>query len=83
MSANTKSLSSLPDSIRERDNPHAIMLRRLFQHRSAQLGMFLLGILIICAIFAEQIAPFDPIVPLKDVKRRDTTLHSPAGLPGG
>lgn len=59
------------ESIRERDNPTIIMLRRLFQHRSAQLGMFMLSILIICAVFAEQIAPFDPIVPLKSVKRRE------------
>ena len=49
----------------QRDNPYVIMVRRLFHHRSAQLGMFLLGILILCAIFAEQIAPYDPIVPLK------------------
>jgi ABC-type dipeptide/oligopeptide/nickel transport system permease subunit len=59
-----------PDAMRERDNPYKIMLRRLFQHRSAQLGMFLLFGLIICAIFAEQIAPFDPLIQLKDVKRR-------------
>ena len=61
-----------PDAIPQRDNPYVIMLRRLFKHRSAQLGMFLLAVFIICAIFAEQIAPFDPIVPLKNVKRRDT-----------
>lgn len=47
------------------------MLRRLFQHRSAQLGMIILLILLVCAVFAEQIAPFDPIVPLKGVKRRE------------
>jgi ABC-type dipeptide/oligopeptide/nickel transport system permease subunit len=60
------------ESIRQTESPYLIKLRRLFRHRSAQLGMFLLGILIICAAFAEQIAPFDPIVPLKNVKRRDT-----------
>lgn len=48
-----------------------IMLRRLFRHRSAQLGMIILLILLVCAVFAEQIAPFDPIVPLKGVKRRE------------
>jgi ABC-type dipeptide/oligopeptide/nickel transport system permease subunit len=57
------------------------MVRRLFKHRSAQLGMFLLLILIICAVFAEQIAPFDPIVPLKDVKRRDTACIHLLGCP--
>lgn len=59
------------ETVRERDNPYKIMLRRLFQHRSAQLGMLLLGLLIFCAIFAEQIAPFDPIIQLKNVKRRE------------
>ncbi len=65
----------------QRDNPYVIMVRRLFHHRSAQLGMFLLGILLLCAIFAEQIAPFDPIVPLKDVKRRDTPCIHLLGCP--
>ena len=70
-----------PNSIRERDNPTVIMVRRLFKHRSAQLGMFLLLVLIICAVFAEQIAPFDPIVPLKNVKRRDTACIHLLGCP--
>ena len=34
------------EAIPQRDNPYVIMVRRLFHHRSAQLGMFLLGILI-------------------------------------
>ena len=70
-----------PESIRQRDNPYIIMVRRLFQHRSAQLGMFLLGILIICAVFAEQIAPYDPIVQLKNVKRRDVACIHLLGCP--
>jgi len=70
-----------PNPILSRDNPTAIMLRRLFRHPSAQLGMFLLMVLIICAVFAEQIAPFDPIVPLKDVKRRDTACIHLLGCP--
>lgn len=69
------------DSIRERDNPYKIMLRRLFQHRSAQLGMFLLGLLIFCAIFAEQLAPYDPVVQLKNVKRRDLPCIHLMGCP--
>jgi len=69
------------EPMRERDNPYVIMLRRLFQHRSAQLGMVLLGLLIICAIFAEQIAPFDPIVPLKEGKRREPPCIHLLGCP--
>lgn len=67
--------------MRQRDNPYVIMARRLFQHRSAQLGMVLLGILIICAIFAEQIAPFDPIIQLKEVKRRSLPCIHLLGCP--
>lgn len=70
-----------PDAIKERDNPYLIMTRRIFQHRSAQLGMFLLGVLILCAIFAEQIAPFDPIVPLKNEKRRTPPCVHLLGCP--
>ncbi|HEY3313556.1 MAG TPA: ABC transporter permease [Anaerolineales bacterium] len=69
------------ESIRERDNPYVIMLKRLFHHRSAQLGMALLGLLIICAVFAEQIAPYDPIIQLKNVKRRDTPCVHLLGCP--
>jgi ABC-type dipeptide/oligopeptide/nickel transport system permease subunit len=69
------------ESIPERDNPTVIMVRRLFQHRSAQLGMFILLILVICAVFAEQIAPFDPIVPLKGEKRRTPPCVHLLGCP--
>ena len=67
--------------ILSRDNPTAIMLRRLRRHRSAQLGMFLLLVLIICAVFAEQIAPYDPLIQLKNVKRRDTACIHLLGCP--
>jgi ABC-type dipeptide/oligopeptide/nickel transport system permease subunit len=60
-----------PDAIKTRDNPYVIMLRRILKHSSARVGMVLLGILIFCAIFAGQIAPYDPIVPLKVGKRRE------------
>jgi ABC-type dipeptide/oligopeptide/nickel transport system permease subunit len=70
-----------PDKIPERDNPYVIMVRRLFRHRSAQLGMFLLAVLIICAVFAEQIAPYDPIVPLAVGKRREAPCIHLFGCP--
>ena len=69
------------ETIRERDNPYMIMLRRLFHHRSAQLGMILLGMLILLAVFAEQIAPYDPIIQLKDVKRREPPCIHLLGCP--
>jgi ABC-type dipeptide/oligopeptide/nickel transport system permease subunit len=70
-----------PDKLPQRDNPYLIMVRRLFRHRSAQLGMFLLAVLIICAVFAEQIAPYDPIVPLKVGKRREPPCIHLLGCP--
>lgn len=71
----------IAETIQQTDSPAVIKLRRLLNHRSARLGMFLLGILILCAVFAEQIAPFDPIVPLKNVKRRDTACIHVFGCP--
>jgi len=79
MSESVPKLSAEP--IAARDIPSLQAIRRLFRHRSAQLGMFILGILIICAIFAEWIAPYDPIVPLKEGKRRDTPCIHLFGCP--
>lgn len=69
------------ESIRQTDNPNVMALRRLLRHTSARLGMLLLGMLLIFAIFAEWIAPFDPILPLKGVKRRDTPCIHLLGCP--
>ncbi len=66
----TKLSAETTVSIKHR-TPAQEALRRLFKHRSAQLGMFLLGSLILIALFAPIIAPFDPEVPLKGVIRRD------------
>jgi peptide/nickel transport system permease protein len=79
MSESVPTLSA--ESVAERDIPALQALRRLLHHRSAQLGMFLLGVLLILAIFAPQIAPYDPIVPLKNVKRRDTPCIHLLGCP--
>jgi ABC-type dipeptide/oligopeptide/nickel transport system permease subunit len=79
MSDSIPTLSTEP--IAERDIPALQALRRLMRHRSAQLGMFLLGVLLILAIFAPWIAPYDPIVPLKKVKRRDTPCIHLLGCP--
>jgi peptide/nickel transport system permease protein len=65
----------------KRGSPAKQSIRRLFRHHSAQLGMFLLGVLIIFAVFAPQIAPYDPLVPLKGVKRRDTPCIHLLGCP--
>ncbi|MCS6962551.1 ABC transporter permease [Thermoflexus sp.] len=53
-----------------RRSPTLEALRRLTRHRSAQVGFFLLGLMVFAAIFADVIAPYDPIKPLKNVQRR-------------
>lgn len=45
-----------------------ITWRRLFRRRSAVVGMVILGILIMIAITAPWIAPYDPVVPMMDLK---------------
>jgi ABC-type dipeptide/oligopeptide/nickel transport system permease subunit len=56
-------------------------LRRLRRHRSAQVGAVVLGFLILVAIFAPVLAPYDPILPLRDVKRRAAPCIHLLGCP--
>jgi len=50
--------------------PFQNVLRRIVRHRSAQVGFIILGFMILIAIFAPLIAPYDPIKVLTDVKVR-------------
>src|SRR5512138_1974948 len=45
-----------------------ITWRRLFRRKSAVVGMVILGILILIALTAQWIAPYDPIKSMLDVK---------------
>lgn len=65
----------------ERQSPAVQSLRRFLRHRSAQMGLFLLGILVIAAIFAPEIAPFDPIKPNMSDKRRSPPCIHLLGCP--
>jgi len=44
--------------------------RRVVRHRSAQVGSLILGFMILVAIFAPLIAPYQPIKVIKEAKRR-------------
>ena len=55
--------------------------RRLMHHRSAQVGSILLFLLVILAVFANVIAPYDPVKVLKEAKRRDTPCIHLLGCP--
>ncbi len=56
-------------------------LRRLSRHRSFQIGSVLLILIVLIAIFASVIAPYDPTEPLRGVKRRDVPCIHLLGCP--
>ena len=53
----------------------------MVHHRSAQVGMVILGIMLICAIFAPWIAPYSPTEQFFDVNRRDPPCVHLFGCP--
>lgn len=52
-------------------SPTTRTVRRLLRNRSAQVGIVLLAALVLIAIFAEAIAPYDPVKRVPGAKRRD------------
>ncbi len=61
-----------------------LTLRRLFRQRSAIVGMIILAILIIVAIFAPVIAPYDPtdvLIGDEDVRKREAPCIHVLGCP--
>ncbi len=56
-------------------------LRKLRRHRSFRVGALLLLFLVLVAIFAEVIAPYDPTRPLRDVRRRAAPCIHLLGCP--
>ena len=66
---------------KQRRTPTQEVIRHLFAHSSGRAGAIILGILILVAIFAPVIAPYDPTQLLKDQKRRDTPCIHLLGCP--
>lgn len=61
-----------------------LTLRRLFRQRSAQVGLFILIILILIAIFAPLIAPYEPtqvLIGVEDVGKREAPCIHLLGCP--
>jgi ABC-type dipeptide/oligopeptide/nickel transport system permease subunit len=61
-----------------------LTLRRLFKQRSAVVGMIILGLLLLIAVFAPLIAPYDPVEVLigkEDVGRRESPCIHLLGCP--
>ena len=74
----------LPTEINfKRQSPALEAWRRFRHHRSGQIGMGLLGLMLFMAIFAPLIAPFDPTTPLDDVIRRSPPCLHILGCPAG
>ncbi len=69
------------EAIPERRSPTVETIRRLFRHRSAQVGMILLAFMILIAIFAPVIAPYDPVAILKEETRRSAPCIHLLGCP--
>jgi peptide/nickel transport system permease protein len=83
MSAEVTVPSLTAEATYQRQSPAREAIRRLLRHRSAQVGMFLLGLLILVAIFANVIAPYDPTEPLggTGIKRREGPCIHLLGCP--
>lgn len=61
-----------------------LTLRRLFRQRSAVIGIILLGLLLLSAIFAPAIAPYDPekvLIGVENVKKRQAPCIHLLGCP--
>ena len=64
-----------------RQSPTREALRHLWRHSSGKAGIIILGLLILIAIFAPVIAPYDPTQLLKTEIRRDTPCIHLLGCP--
>jgi ABC-type dipeptide/oligopeptide/nickel transport system permease subunit len=79
MAANVPILTN--ETIFERRPPSLEALNRFLHHRSAQVGLVIFTFLILIAIFAPQIAPYNPIMPLENVVRRSPPCIHLLGCP--
>ncbi len=63
-------------SVRSR-TPFQNAMRRFIRHRSAQVGLIILGFMVLVALTAPILAPYSPIKVLTDVKpRSDPCIHA-------
>lgn len=65
----------------ERQSPAKESLRRFLRHRSAQVGLAILTLLVLIALFAPVIAPYEPTQILKKEKRRSPPCIHLLGCP--
>lgn len=68
MTANSTTVATLdPEAIASKSTGMwQLTIRRLFRRRSAMAGLVILGILVLIAIFAPALAPYDPTISMLD-----------------
>ena len=76
---NTSELTQIATS--QRKSPAREALRNLWRHSSGKAGIIILGLLLLIAIFAPLIAPYDPTQILKGSKRRSPPCVHILGCP--
>jgi peptide/nickel transport system permease protein len=84
MASDTATLPLFPESETKGKDLDRSALGRLFRRRSALVGMGILITLVIVAIFAPLIAPYDPeqvLIGVEDVKRRQAPCIHLLGCP--
>jgi ABC-type dipeptide/oligopeptide/nickel transport system permease subunit len=84
MASDTATLPLFPESETKGKDLYRSALGRLFRRRSALVGMGILITLVIVAIFAPLIAPYDPeqvLIGVEDVKRRQAPCIHLLGCP--
>jgi ABC-type dipeptide/oligopeptide/nickel transport system permease subunit len=81
MNEDNENLAQLTEMPYKRHTPLVEALIRLLHHRSAQVGMVILGIMLVIALFSDQIAPYNPTKPIKEAKRRDAPCVHLLGCP--
>lgn len=75
-------LAEVTEEVKQKSRtPSQEVIRHLFKHSSGRAGIVLLSLLILIAIFAPWIAPYDPIAILRDVDRRDSPCIHLLGCP--
>ncbi len=79
MASTSATLTS--DQAYARMSPFQDALHRLLRHRSAQVGMIILGIMVLIAILAPVLAPYDPTAILDNVTRRASPCIHLLGCP--
>ena len=79
MEATSTSTTPSPESLTSVHSrtPLQNALRRFLRHRSAQVGLIILGFMIFVALTAPLLAPYSPVKVLTDVKpRSDPCIHA-------